>query len=156
MRAAAKSVCHLAYACNCVLPKLAQLNLLFVLPLSLIYLFPSSYHPPTSGGVHACMQLLLPNPAQAKLPSAFLPLISPPHTYPQVACTPAQRGELRDLVQIFRMAVIDVSRTTMTLEVQGREDKMSAVADLLEPYGEGRLPGVDVQIKSVRLSARGG
>ena len=54
---------------------------------------------------------------------------------PKVNCTAHQRGELRDLVQIFRMAVIDVSHTTLTLEVQGREDKMSAVADLLEPYG---------------------
>lgn len=51
-------------------------------------------------------------------------------------CTASQRGELRDLVQIFRLGVIDVSHTTMTLEVQGREDKMSAIADLLEPYGE--------------------
>lgn len=56
--------------------------------------------------------------------------------YLQVRCTASQRGELRDLVQIFRLGVIDVSHTTMTLEVQGREDKMSAIADLLEPYGE--------------------
>jgi acetolactate synthase-1/3 small subunit len=54
----------------------------------------------------------------------------------QVRCTASQRGELRDLVQIFRLSVIDVSHTTMTLEVQGREDKMSAIVDLLEPYGE--------------------
>jgi acetolactate synthase-1/3 small subunit len=53
-----------------------------------------------------------------------------------VRCTASQRGELRDLVQIFRLGVIDVAHTTMTLEVQGREDKMSAIADLLEPYGE--------------------
>jgi acetolactate synthase-1/3 small subunit len=53
----------------------------------------------------------------------------------QVRCTASQRGELRDLVQIFRLGVIDVAHTTMTLEVQGREDKMSAIADLLEPYG---------------------
>eukprot|EP00882_Tetradesmus_deserticola_P010476 GHRQ01011065.1.p1 GENE.GHRQ01011065.1~~GHRQ01011065.1.p1 ORF type:complete len:482 (+),score=214.19 GHRQ01011065.1:666-2111(+) len=53
----------------------------------------------------------------------------------KVRCTSSQRGELRDLVQIFRLGVIDVGHATMTLEVQGREDKMSAVADLLEPYG---------------------
>lgn len=53
----------------------------------------------------------------------------------QVRCTASQRGELRDLVQIFRLGVIDVSHTTMTLEVQGREDKMAAITDLLEPYG---------------------
>eukprot|EP00878_Enallax_costatus_P009094 GHUV01009507.1.p1 GENE.GHUV01009507.1~~GHUV01009507.1.p1 ORF type:complete len:386 (+),score=83.20 GHUV01009507.1:826-1983(+) len=53
----------------------------------------------------------------------------------KVRCTASQRGELRDLVQIFRLGVIDVGHTTMTLEVQGREDKMAALTDLLEPYG---------------------
>jgi hypothetical protein len=48
------------------------------------------------------------------------------------------------LVEIFRLNVIDVGHATMTLEVQGREDKMSAIVDLLEPYGEwaGLLPRV--------------
>jgi len=53
----------------------------------------------------------------------------------KVRATPAQRGEIRDLVQIFRASVIDVSRTTMTVEITGREDKMRAAVDLLEPYG---------------------
>lgn len=53
----------------------------------------------------------------------------------KVRCAPAQRGELRDLAQIFRASIIDVGPTTVTLEAQGREDKMRAVADLLEPYG---------------------
>jgi hypothetical protein len=39
-------------------------------------------------------------------------------------------------VEIFRLNVIDVGHATMTLEVQGREDKMGAIVDLLEPYGE--------------------
>jgi acetolactate synthase I/III small subunit len=53
----------------------------------------------------------------------------------KVRATPQQRGEIRDLTQIFRASVIDVSRTTMTVEVTGREDKMRAAVDLLEPYG---------------------
>ncbi len=53
----------------------------------------------------------------------------------QVNCSASQRGELRDLVQIFRCSVIDVSAHTMTLEVQGREDKMRAIVELMEPYG---------------------
>jgi acetolactate synthase-1/3 small subunit len=53
----------------------------------------------------------------------------------KVRAAPSQRGEIRDLVQIFRAAVIDVSRTTMTVEVTGREDKMRAAVELLEPYG---------------------
>lgn len=42
-------------------------------------------------------------------------------------------------MEIFRLNVIDVGHATMTLEVQGREDKMSAIVDLLEPYGEDTL-----------------
>lgn len=53
----------------------------------------------------------------------------------QVNCSASQRGELRDLMQIFRTSVIDVSANTMTVEVQGREDKMRALVELLEPYG---------------------
>jgi len=53
----------------------------------------------------------------------------------KVRCTATQRSELRDLAQIFRLAVIDVSHTSITLEAQGRENKMQAIVDLLEPYG---------------------
>jgi hypothetical protein len=63
-------------------------------------------------------------------------LVPPPSAPPQVRCSATQRGELRDLVEIFRLNVIDVGHATMTLEVQGREDKMGAIVDLLEPYGE--------------------
>lgn len=53
----------------------------------------------------------------------------------KVRAFPSQRGEIRDLVQIFRASVIDVSRSTMTVEITGREDKMRAAVELLEPYG---------------------
>lgn len=84
----------------------------------------------------------------------------------KVRCTPSQRGELRDLSQIFRMAVIDVGPTTMVLEATGREDKMRAIVDLLEPYGvletarTGRIAlsresGVDTKyLESMKSSSR--
>eukprot|EP00877_Chromochloris_zofingiensis_P006058 jgi/Chrzof1/1705/Cz10g18010.t1 len=84
----------------------------------------------------------------------------------KVRCSASQRGELRDLVQIFRCAVIDVSHTTMTIEVQGREDKMRAIVDLLEAYGvleiarTGRIAltresGVDTKyLETMRSSTR--
>ena len=50
-------------------------------------------------------------------------------------CKPQERKELIDLANIFHGNICDVSRTTMTLEVQGKEDKMRAVQSLLEPYG---------------------
>jgi acetolactate synthase-1/3 small subunit len=53
----------------------------------------------------------------------------------KVRCNASQRGELRDLVEVFRGAIIDVSPSTMTIELTGKEDKMKAMTDLLEPYG---------------------
>lgn len=53
----------------------------------------------------------------------------------KVRCPAGQRGELRDLAQIFRGGIVDVSAGTVTLEVLGKEDKMKAITELLEPYG---------------------
>lgn len=50
-------------------------------------------------------------------------------------CKPHERKELIDLANIFHGNICDVSRITITLEVQGKEDKMRAVQNLLEPYG---------------------
>jgi hypothetical protein len=54
----------------------------------------------------------------------------------KVRCNAAQRRELSDLADIFHGTVCDVSLTTITLELQGKEDKMHALQGLLEPYGE--------------------
>ncbi len=56
-------------------------------------------------------------------------------------CRPSERKELIDLAEIFHGNICDVSRTTITLEVQGKEMKMRAVQDLLEPYGKLTQPG---------------
>lgn len=53
----------------------------------------------------------------------------------KVKCLPNQRGELRDLADIFHGTVCDVSLTTMTVELTGKQDKMAAFQSLLEPYG---------------------
>lgn len=53
----------------------------------------------------------------------------------KVKCLPSQRGELRDLADIFHGTVCDVSLTTMTVELTGKQDKMAAFQSLLEPYG---------------------
>ncbi|KAJ9532719.1 hypothetical protein QJQ45_010803 [Haematococcus lacustris] len=52
-----------------------------------------------------------------------------------VRCGASQRGELRDLAAIFRADILDISPGTLTLEILGKEDKMKALTDLLEPYG---------------------
>lgn len=53
----------------------------------------------------------------------------------QVKCSVAQRGELRDLAAIFRANILDVSKSTLTFEILGKEEKMKALTDMLEPYG---------------------
>ncbi|KAG2496612.1 hypothetical protein HYH03_005433 [Edaphochlamys debaryana] len=53
----------------------------------------------------------------------------------KVRCNSATRGELRDLAAIFRGSIVDVSAGSITIEVLGKEDKMKAFTDLLQPYG---------------------
>jgi acetolactate synthase-1/3 small subunit len=53
----------------------------------------------------------------------------------KVSCAPGQRGELMDLAKIFHGSVTDVSRSTLTMEVTGKESKMRALQEALEPYG---------------------
>ena len=54
----------------------------------------------------------------------------------KVQCSASQRGELADLAHIFHGNICDVSLDTLTLEVQGKETKMRAIQNLLQPYGE--------------------
>ncbi|KAK9814572.1 hypothetical protein WJX72_008066 [[Myrmecia] bisecta] len=53
----------------------------------------------------------------------------------KVRCPASQRRELSDLAHIFHGNICDVSLTTVTLEIQGKEDKMRALQEVLEPYG---------------------
>ncbi|MFP4176255.1 MAG: acetolactate synthase small subunit [Planctomycetota bacterium] len=46
-----------------------------------------------------------------------------------------QRGEVLDLVRVFRAKVVDVGKSEMIVEVVGTEDKVEALLDLLRPYG---------------------
>ena len=54
----------------------------------------------------------------------------------KVKCNASQRGELRDLAQIFHGNICDVSLNTVILELQGKEGKMQALQNLLKPYGK--------------------
>lgn len=45
------------------------------------------------------------------------------------------RSEIIPLVEIFRARTVDVSQDTMTIEITGDEDKLSAFIDMLRPYG---------------------
>ncbi|HOA55575.1 MAG: acetolactate synthase small subunit [Acetivibrionales bacterium] len=53
----------------------------------------------------------------------------------KVASNAATRSEIVQLVEIFRAKIVDVSKTTLTIEASGSEDKVSALEDLLRPFG---------------------
>ena len=39
------------------------------------------------------------------------------------------------MVEIFRAKIVDVSKTTLTIEIAGSSDKVAALEDMLRPYG---------------------
>jgi acetolactate synthase-1/3 small subunit len=45
------------------------------------------------------------------------------------------RGELANVVDIFRAKIIDVSRETFIVEITGTDDKVRALIELLKPLG---------------------
>jgi len=47
----------------------------------------------------------------------------------------AHRGELIELVNLFRAKIIDVGHDSLTIEISGTEDKIEALIELLLPYG---------------------
>jgi len=53
----------------------------------------------------------------------------------KIVCDRMQRGELVDLCTIFRAKIVDVSENTATIEVGGRQKKITSIQRLLEPYG---------------------
>lgn len=53
----------------------------------------------------------------------------------KVKVTPKTRSEVIEIVNIFRAKVIDISTTTMTIELTGDDRKIQAFLDMAEPYG---------------------
>lgn len=45
------------------------------------------------------------------------------------------RGEILDVVQLFRAKVIDVAPESVTIEATGTSDKLDALLRMLDPYG---------------------
>jgi len=53
----------------------------------------------------------------------------------KVNITADSRAEILSIVDIFRAKVVDVSPRTYTIEITGDEEKISALTDLLRPFG---------------------
>ena len=57
----------------------------------------------------------------------------------KVRASADNRAEIIEIADIFRSNIVDVSRTSLTLEVTGTADKLAAIEDLLRPYGIAEL-----------------
>ena len=53
----------------------------------------------------------------------------------KVKATADSRAEIIQIVNLFRAGIVDVGAQSMVIEVTGEEDKISALHDLLEPFG---------------------
>ena len=53
----------------------------------------------------------------------------------KVSSTTVNRGEIIQIVNLFRANIIDVGTQSMVIEITGEEDKIQALYNLLEPFG---------------------
>jgi acetolactate synthase-1/3 small subunit len=53
----------------------------------------------------------------------------------RVHVTPEKRPQVVELVNLFRGRVVDVARSSVTVELSGPEEKLEAFIDLVRPYG---------------------
>jgi acetolactate synthase-1/3 small subunit len=53
----------------------------------------------------------------------------------KVATTAETRAQVMQLVEVFRARVVDVSPTSLIIEITGTEDKIDGLVEVLRPYG---------------------
>jgi len=53
----------------------------------------------------------------------------------KVTAETARRSEIRELVDIFRGSIVDVSTGHVMIEIAGQEKKLEAFIDLMRPFG---------------------
>ena len=53
----------------------------------------------------------------------------------KVSAAPEHRTEIRELTNIFRGRIVDVSPNEMIIEISGQERKVQAFIDLMRPFG---------------------
>ncbi len=53
----------------------------------------------------------------------------------KVSARPEKRGEIFEIVEVFRGKVVDIGSKHLMLEISGPEKKVEAFVDLMKPYG---------------------
>src|SRR5271170_6609821 len=71
-----------------------------------------------------------------------------------VSVTPEHRGEVIEIVNLFRGKVVDVSKESLIVELAGTEEKVEAFVELMKPYGIRELArtGVIAMSRGMQLS----
>ncbi len=76
----------------------------------------------------------------------------------KVNAEPHHRGELMQIVEIFRGRIIDMSDKTFVIEVTGGTDKLDKIIHLLEPYGIREMvrTGIIAMARGAKTATRSG
>lgn len=53
----------------------------------------------------------------------------------KVKVTPKTRGEVMEITNVFRANIVDISTSTLTIELTGGNGKLNAFLEMIEPYG---------------------
>jgi acetolactate synthase-1/3 small subunit len=75
-----------------------------------------------------------------------------------VAVGPEKRGEVIEIVTLFRGKVVDVAESSLVVELAGTEDKIEACVELLRPFGISELArtGVIAMARGMQLHKESG
>jgi acetolactate synthase-1/3 small subunit len=76
----------------------------------------------------------------------------------KVNAEPKDRGEIMQIVEIFRGRIIDMSEKTFIVEVTGSPDKLDKITNLLEAYGIRELvrTGIIAMARGAKTASRSG
>ncbi len=76
----------------------------------------------------------------------------------KVNAEPKDRGEIMQIVEIFRGRIIDMSEKTFIVEVTGSTDKLDKITDLLASYGIRELvrTGIIAMARGAKTASRSG
>jgi acetolactate synthase-1/3 small subunit len=74
-----------------------------------------------------------------------------------VGVGPEHRGEVIEIVNLFRGKIVDVSKESVVVELSGTEEKIVALIELLQPYGIRELArtGVIAMSRGMQKGAAG-
>jgi acetolactate synthase-1/3 small subunit len=64
-----------------------------------------------------------------------LPFVERDLALVKISTPPGKRGEIVDLVNLFRGQVVDVGPNTLMVQLGGEEEKIDAFIELVRPYG---------------------